>query len=179
MANLVTYRHCVEHLGVDRVALAASYGAHPDDLAKVAEFGEEHNLAVDESSADRRAVRLSRTVEQMNKAFGVQLNTYQYPGGTYRSREVHVLVPRALADVVNRVSGLTDRPLARPHMQVRPLDVSEFDAVQIGQIYNFPTGVDGTGTCIRIFELGGAYSQVDLDTYFASLKLVYCAINSY
>jgi kumamolisin len=156
---------------IDRVALAASYGADPDDLAKVGEFAEKHNLTVEESSADRRTVRLSGTVEDMNTAFGVQLNTYQYPGGTYRSREGHVLVPRALAEVVKRVSGLTDRPLARAHVQVRPLEVSEFDAAQIGQIYGFPTGIDGTGTCIGIIELGGGYSQVDLDTYFASLGL--------
>jgi kumamolisin len=156
---------------IDRVALAASYGADSDDLAKVTEFATHHHLTVEESSADRRTVRLSGTVEEMNSAFGVQLNTYQYSGGTYRSREGHVLVPRALADVVKRVSGLTDRPLARPHVQVRPLEVSEFDAAQIGQIYDFPTGVDGTGTCIGIIELGGGYSQSDLDTYFASLGL--------
>jgi kumamolisin len=160
-----------ERKRIDRAELAASYGADPEDLAKVAEFAKEYNLTVEESSADRRTVRLFGTVEQMNKAFAVQLNTYQHPEGTYRSREGHVLVPRGLADVVKRVSGLTNRPLARPHVQVRPMLVTEFDAPQIGQIYDFPTGVDGTGTCIGIIELGGGYTQSDLDMYFASLQL--------
>ena len=80
-------------------------------------------------------------------------------------------MPRNLGDVVNRVSGLTNRPLARPHLLVRPQVVTSFNAAQIGQIYDFPTGLDGTGVCIGIIELGGGYSQPDLDMYFAALEL--------
>ena len=72
---------------IDRSAVAESYGADPDDLAKVTEFASAYGLAVEESSAPRRTVRLSGAVAQMNKALGVQLGTYQYSGGTYRSRE--------------------------------------------------------------------------------------------
>ena len=81
------------------------------------------------------------------------------------------MVPRALSDGGQRVSGLTNRPLARPHVQFRPLVVTEFDAVQIGQIYDFPTGVTGAGTCIGIIELGGGYTQQDLDMYFSSIQI--------
>ena len=97
----------------------------PKDLAKVAEFAKEYNLTVETSSAERRTVQLSGSVEQMNQAFGVQLSNFEYSGGTYRSREGHVLVPRALSDVVKRVSGLTNRPLAQPHVEFRPLVVTE------------------------------------------------------
>jgi kumamolisin len=160
-----------ERQRIDRAALAETYAASPEDLAKVADFAKEYNLTVESSSADRRTVQLSGTVEQMNKAFGVQLNTYEYPGGMFRSREGHVMVPRPLSDVVKRVSGLTNRPLARPHVQFRPLIVTEFDAVQIGQMYDFPTGVTGAGTCIGIIELGGGYTQQDLDMYFSSVQI--------
>ena len=104
----------------------------------MAEFAKEYNLTVESSSAERRTVQLSGSVEQMNKAFGVQLANYEYAGGTFRSREGHVMVPRTLSDVVKRVSGLTNRPLARPHVQFRPLVVTEFDAVQIGQMLRLP-----------------------------------------
>ena len=156
---------------IDRAALAKSYAASSEDLAKVAEFAKEYNLTVESSSPEQRTVQLSGSVEQMNKAFGVQLGTYEYADGTFRSREGHVMVPRTLSDVVKRVSGLTNRPLARPHVQFRPLVVSEFDAVQIGQLYDFPTGVTGAGTCIGIIELGGGYTQQDLDMYFSSVQL--------
>lgn len=155
----------------DRGAAVASYSADVGDLEKVGEFASQYGLTVEESSPARRMARLSGTVDQMNKAFGLQLNTYQYSGGTYRSREGRVLVPRNLADIVKRVSGLTNRPLARPHFQGRPQTVSSFNAAQIGQMYNFPTGVNGAGLCIGIIELGGGYSQADLDTYFGALEL--------
>ncbi|MGO9783686.1 MAG: protease pro-enzyme activation domain-containing protein [Streptosporangiaceae bacterium] len=156
---------------IDRGAVAESYGADPDDLAKVTEFASEYGLAVEESSAPRRTVRLSGAVAQMSKAFGVQLNRYQYSGGTYRSREGDVQVPRRLADIIKRVSGFTDRPVARPHLLTRPQVVSSFNAAQIGQMYNFPTGVDGAGVCIGIIELGGGYSEQDLNTYFGAIGL--------
>jgi kumamolisin len=156
---------------IDRDAVAASYSADPADLEKVGEFANRYGLNVEDSSAPRRTVRLSGTVDQMNKAFGVQLNTYQYSGGTYRSREGHVQVPRTLTDVVKRVSGLTDRPLARPHLLVRPQEVTKFNAAQIGQIYGFPANLDGTGVSIALIELGGGFDAQDLDTYFGSLEL--------
>ena len=160
-----------ERQRIDRAEVAEAYAADPKDLAKVAEFAKEYNLTVETSSAERRTVQLSGSVEQMNQAFGVQLSNFEYSGGTYRSREGHVLVPRALSDVVKRVSGLTNRPLAQPHVEFRPLVVTEFDAVQIGQIYDFPTGVNGAGTCIGIIELGGGYTQQDLDMYFSSVQI--------
>jgi kumamolisin len=134
-----------ERQRIDRAEVAEAYAADPKDLAKVAEFAKEYNLTVETSSAERRTVQLSGSVEQMNQAFGVQLSNFEYSGGTYRSREGHVLVPRALSDVVKRVSGLTNRPLAQPHVEFRPLVVTEFDTVQIGQIYDFPTEVNGPG----------------------------------
>lgn len=156
---------------INRGAVAASYGADPEDLAKVSAFANAYGLAVEESSAPRRTVRLSGTVGQMSKAFGVRLNTYQYNGDTYRGREGHVMVPRALADIVKRVSGFTNLPLAQPHLLVLPQDVTSFNAAQIGQMYDSPTRVNGAGECIGIIELGGGYSPADLNTYFAALEL--------
>jgi kumamolisin len=155
----------------DKDAVAATQGADPKDLAAVEEFAKENGLHIEESSGPRRTVRLSGTVEQMSKAFGVQLNTYEYPDGTYRSREGHVYIPRHLEGIVERVSGLTNRPLTRPHLRLRPRNLSNFPASQIAQLYDFPTGSNGQGVCIGIIELGGGYSQQDLDTYFGGLGI--------
>ena len=42
---------------------------------------------------------------------------------------------------------------------------------QVAQLYQFPTGVDGTGETVGILELGGGYKTADLKNYFASLKI--------
>jgi kumamolisin len=44
-------------------------------------------------------------------------------------------------------------------------------ALQVASLYDFPAGTDGTGQTIAIIELGGGYTQSDLDTYFSGLGL--------
>ena len=52
---------------------------------------------------------LSGSVADMNDAFGVNLKTYEYPGGTYRGRTGAVKV-HAISDTMLRESVV--RPLA-------------------------------------------------------------------
>jgi kumamolisin len=42
---------------------------------------------------------------------------------------------------------------------------------QLAAFYGFPPGSTGTGKKVAVIELGGAYNQADLDTYFKSLGL--------
>jgi kumamolisin len=44
-------------------------------------------------------------------------------------------------------------------------------AVQVASLYDFPEGTDGTGQTIAIIELGGGYTQSDLDMYFSGLGI--------
>jgi kumamolisin len=90
-------------------------------------------------------------------------------------------VPADLADVVQGVFGLDDRPAARPHMRrltdlegIQPLadaTRSSFPPNQVGQLYDFPTGVNGQGQCVAILELGGGFKKADLTTYFSALGI--------
>src|SRR5258706_248233 len=45
------------------------------------------------------------------------------------------------------------------------------DPARLAKAYNFPTGLDGSGQCIGIIELGGGFRPKDLATYFAGLGL--------
>jgi len=73
-----------------------------------------------------------------------------------------------------------DRPPNRPHalyydpttriLQTRAITTS-YTPLQLAQLYNFPTGVDGSGQCIALIELGGGYRDKDLKTYFQRLNL--------
>ena len=42
---------------------------------------------------------------------------------------------------------------------------------QLAKIYGCPTNYTGTGKSVAVIELGGAYNQTNLDTYFKSLGL--------
>jgi kumamolisin len=149
------------------------YGADAKDLALVRKFAQEHNLSVVRESASRRTVILSGTVADFSRAFGVSLQIYAYPEGTYRGRTGSVQIPAKLAPVVEGVFGLDNRPVARRHRS-RPgatADGRPFTGAEVAKIYNFPQGLDGSGQTIGIIELGGGYRPSDLDTYFSSLGL--------
>jgi kumamolisin len=161
---------------VSREDFAATHGADPDDLAKVAKFAEENKLVVVEKSIARRSVLLSGRVEDFNNAFGVKLEQYQHPGGSYRGRVGAVQVPPELTDVVTAILGLDDRPQAKSHFQTHPAAANaqaaggSFTPAQVAKLYGFPTG-DGQGQCIGIIELGGGYKTADLRAYFKKLGL--------
>ncbi len=155
------------------------HGADPDSIARVESFAREHSLTVKEKSMGRRTVILSGTVAAMNQAFGVQLKQYEHPNGNYRGRTGTIQLPADLQDVVEGVFGLDNRPQAKPHFRRRPgLAGARAAAVnlsytppQIATLYNFPTGVDGSGECIALIELGGGYNPADLSNYWSQLKL--------
>ena len=90
-----------------------TYGTRAGDIARIRKFARENNLSVVRESAARRSVMLAGTVADFNKAFQVDLKTYQYPGGTYRGRVGPVRIPADLATIVEGVFGLDNRPVAR------------------------------------------------------------------
>jgi kumamolisin len=159
---------------LDRTTFAEARGAHDDDLAAVEQFARDHGLAVAESSPERRTVKLTGSVADASRAFGVELHRYDHPEhGSFRGRTGHVYVPAELTDVVEGVFGLDDRPQLRPQFRIAdPRAVTtSYTPVEVAKAYDFPTGVTGAGQCVAIIELGGGYRQSDLETYFGDLGL--------
>lgn len=162
-----------------REEFEALRGADPNDVRKVEAFAHTHSLTVVGSSAARRSVALSGRVTAFNAAFGVNLECYEYPGGTYRGRTGPVHVPAELAPIVLGVFGLDDRPQASPHFRCLADGGSQppagqgtaFTPLQIAQVYGFPTGVNGQGQTIAIIELSGGFTTGDLTAYFTELGI--------
>ncbi|MGA7934233.1 MAG: S53 family peptidase, partial [Kovacikia sp.] len=99
---------------------------------------------------------------------------YEYEGGTYRGRIGSLYIPTELVPIVEGVFGLDDRPQAQPAVQlVEPTNDTASESIktsytplQVANLYNFPTLVDGAGQSIGIIELGGGYLDSDLSAYF-------------
>jgi kumamolisin len=163
---------------LSREEYEAGHGADPKDIAAVSTFAAAHGLVVVETSAARRSVVLSGTAKTLSEAFGVTLKQYEHEGGTYRGRTGAVTVPAELAEIVVGVFGLDDRPQARAHFQrlsegeaSSRAAGSSFTPPQLAGLYQFPTGLDGSGQCIGIIELGGGFRPADLRAYFTGLGL--------
>jgi kumamolisin len=157
------------------------FGADPTDIQAVKQFANQHGLAVVDEHPGRRHVVLSGTVAQFNDAFGVELEEFEHPGGSYRGRTGAVHLPDELHGAVTAVLGLDNRPQARPHFRARPTHgnvqfhaaaaaSTSFTPTELAALYNFPAGT-GQGECIAIIELGGGYRTTDLQRYFSALHV--------
>ena len=163
----------------------ARYGADPADVHQVEVFASAHGLALAQVNLAARTVALTGNCAAFAKAFQVALARYEYEGGSYRGRTGSVSIPTELSAIVQSVHGLDNRPQAEAHFRLAnarqtasPLAASalavpatSFSSLQIAKAYNFPTGINGKGQTIAIVELGGGFTQSDLNTYFSGLKI--------
>ncbi len=164
---------------LSRAEFAERHGATQSSMEQIETFARQRGLNVKEKSAARRTVILSGTVAAMNEAFGTELKEYQYPHGAYRGRTGPIHIPAELQGVIEGVFGLDNRPQAKPHFRRRSGQSARgpratnlsFTPPQVASLYNFPTGVDGSGTCIAMIELGGGYTDADLSSYWSQLGL--------
>ena len=110
---------------IDHKKLESKYGGDPKDMKKVADFARRNGLVVIESIPARRSVILSGSAAGFSKAFGVTLQLWEHPSGTYRGRTGTVKVPASLSQVVVGVFGLDNGTFAKPHFRRRPTPARE------------------------------------------------------
>jgi kumamolisin len=166
---------------LSREEFERQFGADGSDIAAVRAFAHTHGLSVVQEHAGRRTVVLSGTVAQFSAAFGVDLQRFEHPGGSYRGRVGNVHLPDELHGRVEAVLGLDNRPAAKPHFRARPSrgnvhwhanagGATSYTPLQIASLYNFPPGT-GQGECVGIIELGGGERMADLSAYFSALGI--------
>jgi kumamolisin len=140
---------------------AATHGANAAELRMVVDFAHAHQLEVLEANAARRSVVVRGTVDQLNKAFAIQLCQYRSPLGKYHGHEGHPSVPADISSFVELIVGLDNRPVPARHYAVTtPMPAAQGDPPntvpltpqQVAKLYNFPSG-DGAGQTIGIYEM--------------------------
>jgi kumamolisin len=168
-----------------------NHAADPAAVKLVQRFAQEYGLTVQPGTPapGRRTVKLTGTVANMQRAFGVSLARKAMEGVTYRVREGSIHLPAELQGYVVAVLGLDNRPQAEPHFRIlgeqgaaaaqvaqgqgfaRPHAGAgiSYTPVQVGELYQFPAGVTASGQTIGIIELGGGFRQPDITAYFKSL----------
>jgi len=165
---------------LSREELRESYGSAATDQDAVASVLTSADPAIEVTRRDAgsRRMTIAGPAGALAAALGTQLSvvTSAGPSGTavrhrYRTGDLHI--PAELDGVVVAVLGLDTRPQAAAHFRLADettLQVT-YTPPQVASIYQFPTGTDGTGQTIGIVELGGGFSESDLDTYFSGLGL--------
>ena len=162
-----------ERRTMTRDELADATGASDEDIAAVRSFAGEYGLEVARVDKGRRAVSLRGTVQAVAEAFGAQeLQVFQHPtAGRYRGRQGPLTVPSELGNVITGVFGIDERPQARAHLRKSAAAAQSYTPPEVAAAYNYPSSVNGSGQTAAILELGGGFSQTDLNTYFKGLGL--------
>jgi kumamolisin len=161
-------------------ALADHFGADPADVDLVRRAAAASGLRVTEADPATRRVRITGTYGELRALVEPQsLEWVESPEphtGTpvrHRHRTGSLRVTADLQDVVVGVLGLDNRPQARSYLRrhAQSTAATAFTPPELGTIYRFPQGTDGTGQTLAIIELGGGFTQSDLDEYFAGLSI--------
>jgi kumamolisin len=162
---------------IPRDEFVQRYGADPDDVVAVQAAVKDAGAEVLGVDLGTRLMRIRAAASVMRTLFGADLQQVSDGSTTFRQRTGALTVPDELHGRVTAVLGLDDRPQARAHFRKLPdaapaaAAAVSYTPVQIGALYDFPAGTDGTGRTIAIIELGGGYAQSDLDEYFSGLGL--------
>lgn len=159
--------------------LAERHGADPADVQLVRRVLSGHGIEITAVDAASRRLKASGSISALASVFGATLSQVSSPsptGGapvTHRHREGALRVPAELDGVVLAVLGLDDRPQAAPHLRHAEASTGQtsYTPLQLGKIYRFPPGTDGADQTLAIIELGGGFTDSDLDPYFSSLGL--------
>jgi kumamolisin len=160
--------------------LRESYSSDPADHALVTDVLTRHEpaLRVTSTHPASRRLRVAGPAGALARAFGTELSLVVTPGPdgqpvTHRYRTGSILIPPELDGIIVAVLGFDNRPQASPHMRrAEPTAVQvSYTPTQVAEIYQYPAGTDGSGQTVAIIELGGGFSQTDLNTYFGGLGI--------
>jgi kumamolisin len=129
-----------------------------------------------------RHVVLRGEARAMQKAFSTELRVAEMGGRKFRVRQGPLSVPERLADFVVSVTGLDNRPFAKPHYRIThkahavaagtggsTRTATAFTPAEVAALYNFPAAFNGAGQKIAILELDGGFRAEELNTYFQEL----------
>jgi kumamolisin len=166
-----------------RARFNADHAADPAAVALVKRFAKEFALKVQAGTPapGRRTIKLTGTVANLQRAFGVSLSQGSIDGESYRVREGSIHLPAELQGYVVAVLGLDNRPHARSYARFLDESAAEaakveslarphsFTPVQVGQLYQFPQGATAANQTIGLIEFGGGFRQADIAAYFKSL----------
>ncbi len=141
-----------------------------EDLRQLSDYVTSQALTVMQVAPARRLIRVGGSPSAIEAAFGTRLALYHDGGSQFRGHQGDIQLPEHLHGLVESVLGLDSRAIAHTHI-VRPhrAQPSGLEPNKIGPLYDFPTGVDGTGVTIALIELGGGFSASDNRTAFKAM----------
>jgi kumamolisin len=143
-------------------------------IDRIRAFANAAGLKVVEQDSGRRLMKVEGKLSDLQTAFGAELKQYQTTTATFRGRAGVLTAPSDIADDIEAVLGLDQRPIATP--KIRRISPSaagtSYLPNAVAQLYGFPeVSGQGKGECIAIIELGGGFNAKDTKAAFKAMDL--------
>ena len=141
---------------------------------RVQAFAEDNHLTVVERDEGRRLLKLSGRVQDLQTAFETSLQMFEDGASAFRGRTGPLTAPPEVAEVIEAVLGLDQRPVATPKSIRLPATAAAEAHLPnaVANLYGFPSStLTGEGVCIAIIELGGGVSEEDTAAAFEAMAL--------
>ena len=109
-------------------------------------------------------------LEQLKAKYTLVLQAIATNDSKAAERNINFFIEAGLlGDAQGKIKGALER--FKPVLPATSGTVPELSvsASTLAQLYNFPTGVDGTGQVVGILEFGGGYKSPELDAHFAKM----------
>jgi kumamolisin len=169
------------HSILDHDQFVYQFGAVAEEIELVKNWALTLGLEVLEADVSRATVKVKGPKTVFNQQFGISLFDVVEHDRTYVNHTGTVIIPDAIAPVVENVLGFDQSFVAVPNLtefvpeqvpnNVDPsIYVSPVTPPQVAAAYNIPAG-DGYGGCIGIFELSYSgyvtgWNQTDVNASF-------------
>ena len=150
----------------NRADYGAAHGADSKDIEAVEQFAHENGLTVVERHEASRRIVLAGPADRIQKAFEVELGTYNVAarGFHYRGRKGEVRLPPHIQPVVLAVLGLDNRPVAKPHMRMKRTPTpGSFTPPQLAKLYRFPPASTAPASPSRLSSWAAAIGRPTRD----------------
>src|SRR4051794_22447106 len=140
---------------------AAVLGADPADVAAVRQALEAEGAEVTGVDVASRRLTVRGDVGTLQRVFGTTLARVESADPVtgrpvaHRQRTGALSLPAALEGPVVAVLGLDDRPQARARFRPAAEATTAYTPIELGRVYRFPAGTDGSGGALAVLRLGG------------------------
>jgi len=148
------------------------FSTSEEDMALIEAFAQATGLTVLNSHLPSATVKLTGTAFQVNMAFGIDLITViTEEDRSYMSYIGTITIPAVLDGIIEYIIGLDNSIKFEPRVTALNYPTDTFlTPLQVAKAYNFPPA-DGSGVCIGIIALGGAYNAQNISDSFSQANI--------
>ncbi len=174
------------HQFITPATFVHAFGPSPAAVQRVLAFARQTGLRVTRVQSGGLYITASGSVQQIETAFHIHLNTYRDSHGrTFFANDSNITLPAAVAPAILGVAGLDDAVTrqrmstlphkASGHIVVRPqtpagcpqaTGQNTLVPAQLATAYGFPTNLTGAGQSLALVEFDG-YLPSDISAYAA------------